>query len=283
MKKEIFTLVFILVSCIFAYSQTPLPYYTGFDTPSEMAGWAEFSTGNTTAYSWYMGANPYYRSAPNVIGSPSTEFATIADTVIEWFVSPGFNFHTGGKIDSFAINVFQAGGVAHADSIVLYLLQGSNNPALATHKTRLADLTVMTTSAATLRDTGNFLIPPTPGISYIAFKYYSVYDWFQVVVDNINVSGNPTTIVEKNEHEINVSVYPTPAKNKLQISFSNSEAATATFTLVNTLGEKCLTGKVQNTTRPETIDISQLPPGAYFATITTDLKEQYVKKIVIVK
>ena len=82
-----------LLQCLTAsilFSQgLSLPYYTGFDSPAENAGWKEYRTGFLSSYSW--GTNGSLSHDYNVGGNST-------DTVIDWFVSPPLNFTSPGTI-----------------------------------------------------------------------------------------------------------------------------------------------------------------------------------------
>jgi hypothetical protein len=142
----------------------------------------------------------------------------------------------------------------------------------------------MTKSDYIMRDTGNFIIPPTPGTSYIAFKYYSVYDWFQATIDNINISGNATTAIsEVNEPNNVITIYPNPANNEIQISGINSLATEATIVVTNMLGQTVLARKFVSISQTHNINVSQIPAGVYCVEITTGLNEKYKRKLIISK
>ncbi len=279
-------LIIVSVQCSKSRAQTPLPYYTGFETTAEKAGWVEFSQGNISTETWSLGVSGF--GATNTLISPNAEFtsSTFADTIIQWYVSPGFNFHAGGKLDSLSIYVFQASGTPVAsDSIVLYLLKGSNNPLLATSRIRIANLTPMAKGfGGRLRDTGNFVIPPTSGTSYLAFKYFGVYDWFQVYIDSIYLSGNPTTKINMlNEQEQVISIYPNPANTEMKILFRNDDAKKASMIITNIMGQKMLTHDIVIDNREAKIDIRHLPTGTYNVEIVTDTKALSKQHLIITR
>jgi hypothetical protein len=172
-----------------------------------------------------------------------------------------------------------------SDSIVLYLLQGAPDPSLATSKLRLANLTRMTKGfGAPMRDTGNFAIPPTPGTSYIAFKYYSVHDWFQVYIDSIYISGNPLTITQDPDKSENpVKVYPNPANTTIGVLFTNKSVGHTTVSILNAYGKEIFTRKYLPGASTADIAINQLPSGIYYLGTTTDGAEQNFQKFEIVR
>lgn len=287
MKKALLLFLSIF-SASALLAQTPLPYYTGFETAAEKAGWAQFKKGNVSTYVWSVGPSGGVSSSPNVLVSPNAEFtsSTLSDTIVQWYVSPGFSFPTGGRVDSFSIYVFQASGATiPSDSIVLYLLQGSNDPALATSKTRLANLTTMVKGfGGAMKDTGNFIIPPTSGTSYIAFKYQGVYDWFEVYIDSIYISGNPVSsgIAEQNGKNL-AAVYPNPAQTEISVSLDAQIHTGAHIDIVNVSGMTVIKREMRAGETTEHIDISDLPNGVYYVRVRTNEGEGIAGKFVIAR
>lgn len=205
--------------------------------------------------------------------SPNAEFnsSAMTDTIDQWSVSPPFNFGTGGHIDSLSIAVFSASGVAQpTDSIVIYLLKGSQNPGLATSRTRIANLTTMAQGfGLTMRDTGNFVIPPTAGSSYIAFRYYGIYDWFQVYIDSVYISGNaPAGVMDDTHAQPVVSLYPNPAGSSVTLQFATGAAGTAVVDILNVLGQIVLSQEIKDVSQPATLDVAHLPAGVHYVRIS---------------
>jgi len=71
---------------------------------------------------------------------PPCCFTLIPSAVTDdWFVSPPFNFSNGGKLDSISFWFGGFGIPALSDTVAIYLVQGSSDPALATSTTTLLD------------------------------------------------------------------------------------------------------------------------------------------------
>ena len=279
----------LLLFSIFAsplFAQTPLPYFTDFETTAQRAGWTQYTRGNIATYLWTLGFVFDLSTSPTVLVSPSAEFANPTDTVIQWYVSPPFNFHTGGKVDSFSILVFQPGGIpSPSDSIVLYLLQGSPDPTLAVSKIRLANLAgMMKGFGASMKDTGNFTIPPTAGTSYIAFKYYSVHDWFQIYIDSIYISGNPLTKTnDPGKMEYQVSVYPNPANASINVVFAGNADNGTAISIVNIDGREIYSYNIPAGTKAADIATNEIPAGIYYLKVTSGSGKQKIQRFEIVR
>ena len=103
--KKIFTILsFILVACIYCKAQTPLPYYTGFDNAAQKAGWLDFRKGFLSPSDWTYNSFSAF-SAPNSLHHDYPVGSANTDTTLDWFVSPAFNFSSGGMIDSIRVNI----------------------------------------------------------------------------------------------------------------------------------------------------------------------------------
>ena len=188
--KKLITLV--VVSSFFFFSsvgQTALPYFTGFDNTAEQAGWTLFRKGSTISSPWAYSLQsqlPY--SGPKCL----VHYYPVSEQTLDWFVSPPFDFSSGGKIDSirFAFTGFSP-NPANADTIAIFLLTGNADPDLATSKVQLIDFrNTNYVSDDVWRDTANVIIPASPGLSYIAFKYKGSSSWLDVRFDNLALSSS---------------------------------------------------------------------------------------------
>lgn len=283
--RKLLTLLCVAASTGALHAQTALPYYTGFDNAAEQAGWTNFHKGNTgSTYTWSMGPGTGAPSSPNILASPNAEFSNTGDTLTEWFVSPPFSLHAGGHLDSMAIHVLAAGGYNPHDSIVIYLLKGSNNPSLATSITRIADLTHMSCmlGGCSYRDTGNFVLPPTAGTSYLAFKYYALQDWFVVEIDNLHISSNPTTAIGEITATGNINVYPNPASNTVDVDLQGL-AGEVTLSLADVTGRQVSVKTTDASTGHATIDLSRFNTGTYLLTVHTQGGGRRTQPITVLK
>jgi hypothetical protein len=86
---------------------------------------------------------------------------------------------------------------------------------------------------------------------------------------NSNVSTNmawvykkdfqANSVIDLNNHENNLNIYPNPAKN--QVFLENINLENREFSIINLLGEQIKYGKLNG--QNQTIDISNLPPNVY--------------------
>ena len=82
----------------------------------------------------------------------------------------------------------------------------------------------------------------------------------------------------------NMSVYPNPAAEELQVEFVTDGSTTVRLSLVNQIGQEML-GRTIDAGVPgtimETIDVRGLPAGLYFASLRCDCGKQLTRKFVI--
>ena len=264
MKTLIFQLITLLVAFApcFSIAQTALPYYTGFDSPSQQAGWQQFREGTASPENWSVVSGG--TSAPMMLSHDYPVGNTSTDTVLDWYVSPPFDFSDGGHIDSLKIKLYSITGNTTADDhFGIYLLQDAANPEIATSVTLLADLTHMASDSTIWRDTGNFAIPAIPGTCYIALKYRATNDWFVPDIDNIHISGAATSVTNANKAANEISLFPNPATNTINLRFPDEKGRK--LFLYNAIGI-CVKEQGTNATNMS-FDISALPAGAYYIAI----------------
>lgn len=98
-------LLTLLLQCLIvsvAFSQSlSLPYYTGFDSISEQAGWQEFRLGVLSLTKWSYSTN--FCSAPNSLFHGYNVSGSATDTVEDWFVRPPLKISTPAKL---TLNIF---------------------------------------------------------------------------------------------------------------------------------------------------------------------------------
>jgi hypothetical protein len=282
MKKSYLLIPFIIFSFC-SFSQTALPYYTGFDNIAQRNGWLEFRTGLIGTYHWGVTTfNPY--STPNCLYHDYPVGSSGSDTTVDWFVSPGFNFTSGGKIDSLKVKVYSImGSTTPVDEISLYLLSGSNNPSTATSVILLAGLKSLVSNQDIWRDTGNFVIPATSGTSYIAIKYRATNNWFVINMDNLYFSAKTSGIDDPKVSNPKMVLYPNPVIDYLNISFSGIQDGVVDLSFTNSLGQKVLTTQIKSNTQHTGIDVSNLSPGSYFVRAISGTKMIYNQKLIILK
>ncbi|MBK7872753.1 MAG: cellulase family glycosylhydrolase [Saprospiraceae bacterium] len=95
--------------------------------------------------------------------------------------------------------------------------------------------------------------------------------WF----DHIQISSDATTPVENLEYDIDVIIYPNPAKDYLRIERKSSEKLT--YQVINNFGQILQTSNFQTQTE---INLADLPKGLYLLRITNEEKLFKIIKLV---
>lgn len=264
--KTLFTIVStLLLQMTVSKAQTSLPYYTGFDNTTQKAGWQEFRKGNADpTYKWdYSSVSAY--SAPTCLLHNYPVGGTV--TTDDWFVSPGFNLPAGGRLDSIRSAFSGFGMPAAADTVALYLLKGSPDPALATSKILLLDYRGANYSNDNTWRTNMISISPSTGSCYLAVRYKTVNNWLDVKFDNIRISAlTSTSIHTKQLQEEGLVLYPNPASQSLKIQFGTPVSGPVSVKIYNTLGELQLEQKLMD---DEALHFN-LKNGTYFYSIIPD-------------
>jgi hypothetical protein len=240
--------------------------------------------GSTIGFSWSIDPctiDCSHISPPNTLTHDYPVGASSLDTTIDWYISPGFHFPSGGRIDSVKVNVFDIIGAATTvDSFVIYLLVGSRDPRIAT-KIRLVNLTNLASNDTSFIDTGNFIIPPVAGSSYVAFKYQATNDWFIPQLDNIHISGNVSTALDETKMHHNTAEIV--ADNRfLKVSLHDNSASYFSVSMMDMAGRVVL-NKDYFVGQTAAFDISTLPTAQYIVRVISNEKECTVKKISIIR
>lgn len=256
MKKQLFFGAILLSMAASSTAQTSLPYYSGFDNAAEKAGWVNYFEGlqDPMQLGWiYQTDQP--KSAPSYLAHEYWGDATTLTK--DWIISPPFNFSNGGTFKC-ALLPYVYPAVTANDSINLYLLNGSQDPMLAS-KTLLAAFAGKATDVYAWDSSGIIHIPPTSGTSYIAFKYVGLNEWFTVGIDNIHIASATTGVDElgSNTGTEAIRFYPNPASDYLYWNSNGNACRTARI---------CdITGKqvAQFDLDQKRFDVSMLPQAFY--------------------
>lgn len=253
-----------------ALAQTPMPYFTGFDTPAQTNGWEMIRKGLATPLQvWYYESISAY-TAPKSLGH-SYPVGGVEETN-DWMVSPPFSFPDGGTIDSLRFSFSGFGTPHEGDTVAIYLLTGSPDPALATGMVMLYDFR----DEQYIKDNqwhkvAPISIPPTAGTSYIAFRYNTIINWLDVKFDNLAISSlsEPPSSITNKEQAYNVLLYPNPSRGKVDIQspvpFQTYRVVDMTGrTLIQDVNPVGMDALYVHQPISSTIDISALPSGVYF-------------------
>lgn len=276
MKSNIVTGLFILIS-LAAKTQVSLPYETGFDNVSQQAGWVEFKTAATTFSHWeYTDANPY--SSPLCVYhdfSPSTGI-TLTDN---WFVSPAFSIPTGGVLDTIRYLFSGFSEPSAGDTVAIYLLNGNQDPSLATAKILLFDFRGSEYNPDDMyRFKTDIDLPAYDGLSYLAIRYRNSdcsSNWLTVYFDNVAIKGGTVGLSELELESNHVSIFPNPTNGVLNI---DSQLEVTSIQIFNLNGKNVYS--IVNFDSKNSIDLSELDNGFYIIKINSE-KGVYTEKIIL--
>jgi hypothetical protein len=270
MKKiKSFTIIgFITLLSITLNAQITLPYYTGFDTPAEKAGWQEFRTGFLSSYSW--NSNGALHHDYNVGGNSG-------DIVVDWYVSPPLNFSSPGKLSMKVMT----GGFSTPFSDNCEVWYGTNNPNPSTGNfVLIANLSYMQPQYQWIDTTINISIASDSG--FIAFKYKTIgAAWMTYTIDSITARLNPASIKETNSSEkTRVKISPMPFNYQATVYFSSC-IRNGELSIYNIFGQKIKT--IKNISGQEyKLLRNNLPKGLYFIQLIQDNKIITTNKFEIV-
>jgi len=250
-------------------AQVTLPYFTGFDNPSQQAGWCQYLLGDIIPYCyWWMSSDighSYIQSSELIM-------------VDNWIVSPSFSIVNGGKLDSISYMFTGLTQPVSGDTIAIYLLNGSKDPLLASSKELLFDFRGADyINDNTFHIKTNIILPAMSGLSYLSIRYRNAdcgNHWLSAQFDNISISGNLAGIDEFNTNGFKVNIYPNPIIDKLTIE-TNAKIM-QNLEVYNLLGELVYRTNILNMI---TIDLSGFPKGIYFLKLFND-KETLTRKFV---
>ncbi len=227
-KSVLFSLLAALTLYINAHGQSiELPYYTGFDSPAERAGWQQFRKGFESSFDW--GDNGSLSHDYNVGGD-------LTDTVIDWYVSPPLKFISEGQVSmkalswGFSYDPFDDGCEVYA---------GTSNP-----DPDIGDF-VLIGNLSYLDPDNMFIdtlfdIPLIHDSVYIAFKYKTIgAHWRIYNIDSITVEADSvSSTISQWVTATDIQLYPNPADESLFIKLKNESDKQYLFSIYNSAGRR---------------------------------------------
>ena len=271
-KILLFLTFFISIFSTNLFSQT---YKTGFDDAAEQNGWTQYRVGvEDPFYEWEFITSEAH-SAPNcIVHNYPVGGTEITD---DWFVSPVFDFSEGGMIDS-VWHRFSGFGLPMAgDTVAIYLLNGSQDPELATSMTMLfnyVDTSYMNDGIWTLNT--EIMIPNTSGESYIGFRYKTIVNWLDVRFDDVSITSNNSTGIKDNIlANSDITIFPNPSSDYINIRIDEN-LTIKTITLFDLKGKVLKSFNKNN----KSFIINDLKSGFYLLKINTE-EGTIAKKLLI--
>ena len=267
--KTLFTLLFFITLTTTVFSQgLALPYYTGFDTPAEQAGWQQYRTGFLAMSDWGIGGGISV-SVPNSLQHDYNVGGSSTDTVVDWFVSPALNFTSAGQV---SLKVYPSGFSTPAqDDFEIWFGTDHQNPATGNF-VLVGNLSYMMPRYNWLDTT--LSLPFTTDSGYVAIKFKTIgAHWSTYAVDNITIDI-PTSIND-NSGKSKVEVFPNPFRKDFNIQINSNDETE--FSLFNSMGEKIMTKNLDS--KSTSLDLSSYASGIYFYKLTSDQRTMSGKVI----
>ncbi len=271
MKRTSLTLLFILGIVFFSDAQITLPYTNGFDNNTSNSDWVLYRKGLTSnngnpTHTWEPHASPGAATPPNYLWHDYPVGYVGTEMTNDWLVSKSINFTNGAKL-SLKAWVYAIDQLMPGDSIEIYLLKNSQDPATAT-KTKIASLRSLTVNTGSMntptwKDTANIIIPATTGSTYLAIRYTCISNWYTVAIDDLKLVANTTGISGTDKEAISFRLYPNPATSVLQWNMNAADLQKLSKqegVLFNYNGRELKRFPVKDAS----LDISFLQPGMYY-------------------
>ncbi|HRH65518.1 MAG TPA: choice-of-anchor J domain-containing protein [Bacteroidia bacterium] len=252
----------------------PLPYFTGFDSPSEQAGWQQYRTGFISNYAWGFSGGGFNAQCVshdyNVGGNPT-------DTVVDWFVSPPLNFTTTGTM---ALKVRTSGfSTPFPDSFEILFGTYTQDPS-AGNFTVIANLSFMQPQFQWLDTVID--IPFVSDSGYIALKYKTIgAAWSTYAFDNIEISASPVSVPEKVLRNSVLNCFPNPFTMATTIHLSDGLAKSfLQIRLLDVYGNE-LRRYLPGVSNTILLTREGLPAGIYLLNVELDSKIVQTEKLII--
>ena len=115
----------------------------------------------------------------------------------------------------------------------------------------------------------------------VMFIDQGVVNWDTYFLDDFNLSSSPLLINEINESSL-ISVFPQPAKNKLNIKINLNNIEVYTLDLYNSQGKILLSTLLNKNSENINLDVSQFKSGIYFIKVHSK-NNLYTKKVQIIR
>ncbi|MFT7613204.1 MAG: hypothetical protein ACI9J3_002174 [Parvicellaceae bacterium] len=260
-----YLILFITTNTLFAQSAS-LPYYTGFDSPTEQAGWQQFRKGTISAFDWVDNGDIFHDY--NVGGSAT-------DTVIDWYVSPPLNLTSASVM---TMKMYAGGFSAPTpDNCEVWFGTDDPDPAIGSF-VLLGNLSVILPLYQWLDTLIN--IPFMSDSGYVAFKYTTIgAEWMIYSFDSITISADVGINQIDNLNYSTGSIAPNPVISSSTVYF-DSEIRNGHLDVYNIYGQKVRS--IPNINGHEfEIHRNDLPIGTYVLNLTQGNKLISSEKFII--
>jgi len=258
MKKSVL-LIFLLAISITGFSQSVI-FEELFDKAEFPATWSTIDQDGDT-YNWYLETwdNPAGSLESYLVSASYDDVNQVALTPENYLISPQINLAglTGTVHLKYAI---QIGEPDYAEE--------HYKVAVSTTGKEVADFTTIvkeeTCTADDFYDTYPYwhdrVVDLTPFIGqniYLTFVHFDCTDMYLFYLDSVQVVNTPAVNITKHELS-NITIYPNPAKEKIQVNGTFENAQVQLFS-----ADGRLVYKSAKETKQSNIDVSNLENGVY--------------------
>ncbi len=235
-----------------------LPFIEGFEGEDVPDCWTTIDA-DGDGHDWYVLNNSQSSQGGFVVHSgeghiTSASYASVALTPDNWLITPQIAMGTNGHLSFWA-----AGQDPSYAAEVFSVYLSTTGPATSDFTVTLLDH--QTTTGTMTEYTADLSAYAGQNI-YIAFRHHDVTDMFRLNLDDVSITGE-TSIADVESN--NVSVYPNPANNVINVNANSNISNVEVFTIA---GQKVgdFTANSTNTA----ISTANLTNGLYMMKIHTE-------------
>jgi hypothetical protein len=274
MKTKPYYLTLFILLFLGQFSDAQV-YRTSWDNATERSGWQQYQLGTDSSASWFYTPVAVLQGEVLVHGSP---VGSGLNTMDNWMVSPVFNFSVGGSIDSLIFNLSGVEQPKVGDTLGIYLITGSQDPAASTWQLlKQFDSTDYLTNGGIYAQLPSIIIPATAGNSYLAFRYKSNNSQFDALFDALQITTNfPKYISAIKQEENQLEIYPNPGNRFFTIRLGGKESRIEGVLVYTLMG-----GRVVSCFSKGRLDLSSVAPGVYIIRVRTSNGEVLFREVVI--
>ncbi len=251
------TLAYTVVTNI---APNTLPMNMGFETTESLDGWIlrNINAGGT----WSIGSTASLAHGGTRYAAFNYNATVPGD---DWLISNGISMTAGQNLN---LSFYYRVRPGYPEKLNVYFMRTNE----------IKDTIIKLVDYPNINDTvyqhsvSSFTVPST-GIYYIGFHAYSDPDMWQLIIDDIAV-GVGVNVNEINNDK-NISIYPNPVKNELNIT---SASTLKSVRIINAVGQEIFEAKVIGNSYK--VNTSSYKNGIYFVQIESE-KGMNIKKFVV--
>ena len=123
----------------------------------------------------------------------------------------------------------------------------------------------------------------TPGVSIARFTFYNTNDRDdkKVLIFKVTQQSPPEGIKQFSASAVSLQAYPNPATEKVTITYNIENQSSPAFVLKNMMGVTVLEEPLYQKSDKMDINVSELPRGLYFYSVTDNGKAVLTKKLIV--